>query len=360
MDFVHDRRGDRTGGKSRAEFSAHHHAAVVGDVPVHVPDGAEPEPLVPPYEVRRALGRVERERRAARGSRGYFDVFDQPRPDPVPLQRRLHRELPEMRHARPAVQRRAIRVLVPGDAVPRHRRDESSAPLGDGAVAAVDALARLFGRLVRGEIVEPHLRQRAVRAVKQLRQRVDRIAVGEGPDDEFVRGRHGHNTIPAGGSAARTAHLLGSYRIDTAPEPNSRRPTSFNSIGFDSPANSVGPCPASFGCTTNSYSSISPSSASASGSVTPPTNSPPLSPLSPLPPPADSRLSRSTASARSPRPFVPSSSSAFQSTIGGASVLDTTYFLAASIVRAKGSIHSAIHSGRSPFAGHRHAACIIS
>jgi hypothetical protein len=41
-------------------------------------------------------------------------------------------------------------------------------------------------------------------------------------------------------------------------------------------------------------------------------------------------------------------------------VLDTTYFLAASIVRAKGSIHSAIHSGRSPFAGHRHAACIIS
>ena len=28
---------------------------------------------------------------------------------------------------------------------------------------------------------------------------------------------------------------------------------------------------------------------------------------------------------------------------------DTTYFFAASIVRAKGSIHSAIHSGRSPF-----------
>src|SRR5829696_8021710 len=67
-------------------------------------------------------------------------------------------------------------------------------------------------------------------------------------------------------------YLLGSYRIATAPEPNSSRLTSFKSICFDSPANNVGPWPASLGCTTNSYSSINPSSANASGSVTPPVN----------------------------------------------------------------------------------------
>ena len=65
-------------------------------------------------------------------------------------------------------------------------------------------------------------------------------------------------------------YLLGSYRIATAPEPNSSRLTSFKSIRFDSPANNVGPWPASLGCTTNSYSSINPSSANASGSFTPP------------------------------------------------------------------------------------------
>src|SRR6266567_8103536 len=69
-------------------------------------------------------------------------------------------------------------------------------------------------------------------------------------------------------------YLLGSYRIATAPEPNSSRLTSFKSIRFDSPANNVGPWPASLGCTTNSYSSINPSSANASGSFTPATSSP--------------------------------------------------------------------------------------
>src|ERR1700757_3878231 len=69
-------------------------------------------------------------------------------------------------------------------------------------------------------------------------------------------------------------YLLGSYRIATAPEPNSSRLTSFKSIRFDSPANNVGPWPVSLGCTTNSYSSINPSSAKASGSFTPPRNSP--------------------------------------------------------------------------------------
>ena len=70
------------------------------------------------------------------------------------------------------------------------------------------------------------------------------------------------------------AYLPGSYRIATAPEPNSKRPTSFKSIGFDSPANNVGPWPASLGCTKNSYSSINPNSANANGSFTPPTKRP--------------------------------------------------------------------------------------
>ena len=61
-------------------------------------------------------------------------------------------------------------------------------------------------------------------------------------------------------------------------------------VNLDSPANNVGPWPASLGCTMNSYSSISPSSAKASGSVTPPTYSP-----SP-----GCRLSSRTASPRSP------------------------------------------------------------
>ena len=43
------------------------------------------------------------------------------------------------------------------------------------------------------------------------------------------------------------SYLLGSYRIATAPEPNSRRLTNLNSICFDSPANNVGPWPASVG-----------------------------------------------------------------------------------------------------------------
>src|SRR5262249_3902627 len=76
-------------------------------------------------------------------------------------------------------------------------------------------------------------------------------------------------------------YLLGSYRIATAPEPNSSRLTSFKSTRFDSPANNVGPWPAILGCTTNSLSSINPTPANASGSFTPP-------PKSPLP---DSRLS---------------------------------------------------------------------
>jgi len=55
------------------------------------------------------------------------------------------------------------------------------------------------------------------------------------------------------------AYLLGSYRIATAPEANSSRLMSFKSIRLASPANDVGPWPASLGCATNSYSSINPS-----------------------------------------------------------------------------------------------------
>src|SRR5688572_13641388 len=53
--------------------------------------------------------------------------------------------------------------------------------------------------------------------------------------------------------AKALGYLFGSYRIATAPEPSSSRLTSFKSTGFDSPANNVGPWPASLGCTTNSY-----------------------------------------------------------------------------------------------------------
>src|SRR5574338_929031 len=135
-------------------------------------------------------------------------------------------------------------------------------------------------------------------------------------------------------------YLLGSYRIATAPEPNSCRLTSFRSTGFDSPANNVGPWPASLGWMTNSYSSINPSSASACASLMPETKSP-------LP---GFRLSCGTAVTKSPR-----TSSAFQST--RSNLRDTTYFFADSIVRAKDSIQD----GLAPVcAGGRHAASIIS
>src|SRR5438105_3875801 len=85
----------------------------------------------------------------------------------------------------------------------------------------------------------------------------------------YVRQNRGRPT-----PAKKDGYLLGSYRIATAPEPSSSRLTSFKSIGFDNPANNVGPWPAILGCTTNSYSSINPSSANASGSFTPPVSSP--------------------------------------------------------------------------------------
>jgi hypothetical protein len=51
----------------------------------------------------------------------------------------------------------------------------------------------------------------------------------------------------AGSGRQAKGYLLGSYRIATAPEPNSSRLTSLKSTSFDSPANNVGPWPASLG-----------------------------------------------------------------------------------------------------------------
>src|SRR5678816_1619404 len=84
----------------------------------------------------------------------------------------------------------------------------------------------------------------------------------------------GVTTRPGSRRLQSQCYLLGSYRIATAPEPNSSRLTSFKSTRFDNPANNVGPWPATLGCTRNSYSSINPSSANACGSFTPPTHSP--------------------------------------------------------------------------------------
>src|SRR5262249_13580735 len=109
-----------------------------------------------------------------------------------------------------------------------------------------------------------------------------RTDTGEAPAGVGTAGAKGLDRIELllseighrGEHAAGNDYLLGSYRIATAPEPNSSRLMSLKSTGFDSPANNVGPWPASLGCTTNSYSSINPSSANASGSFTPPTSSP--------------------------------------------------------------------------------------
>ena len=63
--------------------------------------------------------------------------------------------------------------------------------------------------------------------------------------------------IKKGGPASKPdGYLLGSYRIATAPRAELQPTHELKSTCFDSPANNVGPCPASLGCTTNSYSSI--------------------------------------------------------------------------------------------------------
>jgi hypothetical protein len=67
---------------------------------------------------------------------------------------------------------------------------------------------------------------------------------------------------------------VGRYLTATAPDRNSWRSTSSSWMRSRRPASNVGQCPASTGCTRNSYSSISPRSANARGSVTPPTNRP--------------------------------------------------------------------------------------
>ncbi|CAH0263094.1 hypothetical protein SRABI76_03538 [Microbacterium oxydans] len=87
---------------------------------------------------------------------------------------------------------------------------------------------------------------------------------------------------------------------------------------------------------------MSPISASADGSVTPPTDSP-----SP-----GCCFSIRTASPRSP--WI---SSASQS--ASESVLDTTYFFVRPMASANGISHSRIQSGQMPVTGRRHADSII-
>jgi len=130
-----------------------------------------------------------------------------------------------------------------------------------------------------------------------------------------------HGARSGGSRARRSTHEMtsASPRLPSRLIPHRHRPRAellpayeLQVDTFDSPANNVGPCPASLGCTTNSYSSINPSSVNASGSSRLPRTVPyptPLELFNGLP--------------RSPR-----TSSAFQST--RSRVLDTTYFFAAS------------------------------
>jgi hypothetical protein len=70
---------------------------------------------------------------------------------------------------------------------------------------------------------------------------------GQRRDAAAIRRRKkSSSAIEAGSFDPAMAYRLGSYRIATAPEPNSSRPTSFKSSGVDSPANNAGPWPAIF------------------------------------------------------------------------------------------------------------------
>src|SRR6202011_1740734 len=153
-----------------------------------------------------------------------------------------------------------------------------------GMVAAAGALEMTGGQRVELEgLARSHTAP--AREVRQAKALLWAAAEGTAAVGRARAANQGSMMRPARASKP-DGYLLGSYRIATAPEPNSSRLTSFKSTCFDSPANNVGPWPASLGCTTNSYSSINASSVNASGSFTPPTNSP-------LP---DSRLSCRTAS----------------------------------------------------------------
>ena len=154
-----------------------------------------------------------------------------------------------------------------------HRRwqsDHQQRRLGRGVERKPcdDPLHRAGGAEFQPPCHPPDRRGHRRASVRQLDQPRPGHPVGHHPQ-RTADDRNAHERV-----SKLESYLLGSYRIATAPEPNSSWLTSFKSTCFDSPANNVGPWPASLGCTTNSYSSINPSSVNASGSFTPPTSSP--------------------------------------------------------------------------------------
>src|SRR2546430_13201569 len=79
------------------------------------------------------------------------------------------------------------------------------------------------------------------REVRQAKALLWAAAEGTAAVGRAIAANQGSMMRPA--RASKPDGHLGSYRIATAPEPNSSRLTSFKSTCFDSPANNVGPWP---------------------------------------------------------------------------------------------------------------------
>ncbi len=135
--------------------------------------------------------------------------------------------------------------------------DEEGRDIVRADVVQVAGDAERFGGLLPASLcrVQPPTDEYQRKNTHQSQQDYQPVSLGKGGQPSLSHKPDGY--------------LLGSYRIATAPEPNSSRLTSFKSTRFDSPANNVGPLPAKLGCTTSSYSSINPSSVNASASFTP-------------------------------------------------------------------------------------------
>src|SRR5699024_5928054 len=155
----------------------------------------------------------------------------------------------------------------------------------------------------------------------------------------YVRHVRALGELTAVSPVYREARFFGRYVWIAWPASSSLRSTSSRSTTSLSPAKREGPWPAMQGWMTNSNSSMRPSSASASGSVTPPTASPVT----------DCSLSSRTAVPRSSR-----MSSEFQST--RSKMLETTYLRAGSMAATNGSRSA---SGVVSPSGRRQASSII-
>jgi hypothetical protein len=93
-------------------------------------------------------------------------------------------------------------------------------------VNVADPIALLFGGMKK---LGPGANEQTLQVLRRLpRKRFDLVV-----DAGCGATRPSHLWRPY----RRNGYLLGSYRIATAPEPNSSRPTSFKSTCFDSPAN---------------------------------------------------------------------------------------------------------------------------